>query len=142
MEHYGIRGIAVNWFASYLTNRKQSVSVNGYVSDYFEISFGYVLGALLFLIYRYINDLPNVSKFLSFYLFGDDTNIYFDASDTIKLQKIMNRELQHVKKWLEENILALHIEKTNYVIFHSLVRKITERIIIKFGANIFLDQIM
>ena len=42
---------------------------------------------LSFFSYRYINDLPNVSKFLSFYLFADDTNIYFDASDTIKLQK-------------------------------------------------------
>ena len=59
----------------------------------------------------YINDLPNVSKCLSFYLFADDTKIYLDASDTIKLQKIMDRELRHVKKWLEANKLALNIEK-------------------------------
>ena len=47
---------------------------------------GLYLG-LFFFSYIYINDLPNVSKSLSFYLFADDTNIYFDASDTIKLQK-------------------------------------------------------
>ena len=70
---------------------------------------GSVLGPLLFLINIY--DLPNVSKFLSFYLFADDTNIYFDASDTIKLQKIMTRELRRVKKWLEANKLALNIKK-------------------------------
>ena len=46
---------------------------------------GSVLGPLLFLIY--VNDLQNVSKFLSFCIFPDDNNIYFDASDTIKLQK-------------------------------------------------------
>ena len=100
MDHYGIRGIALDWFFSYLSERKQYVSVNGHISDYLDISCGVpqgsVLGRLLFLIY--INDLPNVSKFLSFYLFADDTNSYFEASDLLSLQKMMNRELKFVKK--------------------------------------------
>ena len=32
---------------------------------------------LLFLLY--INDLPNISKSLNFYLFADDTNIYYES---------------------------------------------------------------
>ena len=49
---------------------------------------GSVLGPLLFLIY--INNLPSVSKVLSFYLFAADTNSYFKFSDIFHLQKVMN----------------------------------------------------
>ena len=47
----------------------------------------------------------------------------------------MNRELRKVRKWLAANRLALNIEKTNYVIFHSPNRKISEPISIKIGRK-------
>ena len=40
MEHYGIRGIALNWFTSNLSNKKQFLSVNGHTSEYLNISCG------------------------------------------------------------------------------------------------------
>ena len=120
-----------------MKNRKQYLSVIGHTSKYLNISCGVpqgpVLEPLLFLIH--INDLPNISKHLRFYLFADDTNIYFEARDLETLQKIMNRELHHVKKWLEANKLALNIEKTNFVVFHFPAKKLTEPIILKFGRK-------
>ena len=80
-----------------------------------------------------MNDLPYVSKVLQFYLFADDTSIYYDANDLITLQKVINRELRKVRKWLEANRLALNISKTNYVIFHQPSIKINEFIKIKLG---------
>ena len=94
---------------------------------------GSVLGPLLFLLY--INDLPNVSKKLTFYLFADDTNIYFDSPDLFNLQKTVNKELRKIKRWLESNRLALNIDKTNFVLFHSSSKKITEFITIKIGRK-------
>ena len=55
LDHYGIRGIDNKWFKSYLTNRKQYVSNQGFDSEIKEIKHGvpqgFVLGPLLFVIY-------------------------------------------------------------------------------------------
>ena len=70
-----------------------------------------------------------------FYLFADDTNIYFDSDDFITLQKGVNKELRKVKKWLDANRLALNITKTNYVILHSPSKVINQFIRIKLGSK-------
>ena len=57
---------------------------------------------------------------------------FYSSCDLITLQKVMNRELKKVQKWLDTNQLALNIDKTNFVIFHSPQKKIAEHIIIKF----------
>ena len=79
--------------------------------------------------------MPNVSKRLTFYLFADDRNIYFESSDLLTIQKVVNQELRKVCKWLEANSLALNIEKTNFVLFHSTRHKLTDHIYLKFGRK-------
>ena len=102
LEYYDVRGVALKWFGSYLSDRKQFVSVNGVSSDILDINYGVpqgsVLGPLLFLIF--INDLPSFSKNLKFYLFADDTNIYFDAEKLKKIETTVNAELKKVNRWL------------------------------------------
>ena len=65
LSHYGIRGIANEWFCSHLTKRKQYVITGNQVSTLNEISTGVpqesVLGILFFLIY--INDLHKCIKY-------------------------------------------------------------------------------
>ena len=89
LEHYGIRDNMLSWFQSNLSNRKQYVSTNGEQSETHEINCGVpqgsVIGPLLFLIY--INDLPNISDVLKFYLFADDTNIYYESNSLQILEK-------------------------------------------------------
>ena len=137
LEHYGIRDNVLKWFQSYLSVRTQCVTVNGHVSDPLPITCGVpqepVLGSSLFLIY--VNDLPNVSKVMEFYLFADDTNIYFDSDNLFNLQKIINRELKKVRKWLEANRLVLNIGKTIYVIFHSPTNKVDSFVELNLAQN-------
>ena len=133
LEHYGIRGSALNWFKSYLENRKQYVLLNGESSHLENITCGVpqgsVLGPLLFLIY--INDLPNISEVLQFYLFADDTNIYYEAESIDKLEKIINNELKKLYTWLIVNRLSLNIDKTNFLVFHPYNKPVKQRITVK-----------
>ena len=135
LDLYGVRGIPLQWFESFLDKRQQYVSIHGCTSEKLVITDGVpqgsVLGSLMFLIF--INDLPNVSKYLTFYLFADDTNIYFESPELSKIEKVVNRELRKVRKWLEANRLALNVDKTNLVIFHSQQRKLTDHMVLKLG---------
>ena len=61
LNYYGIRGIANEWFKSYLSNRFQFVSINGFKFDHQNIECGF------------INDLKFAIGNSSTFHFGDDT---------------------------------------------------------------------
>ena len=90
---------------SYLSERNQFGSINECKSDLltsiYSVPQGSVLDPLLFLIY--INDLPNVTKKLQFYIFADDTNIYCESNTLESLAKTVNCELTILEKWLDTN---------------------------------------
>ena len=137
LEHYGIRNESLKWFESYLTGRKQYVYLNGESSNLKDINCGVpqgsVLGPLLFLIY--INDLPNVSEKLKFFLFADDTNIYFESNDLPSMEKVINKELEQLNLWLNVNRLALNISKTNFVIFRTYNKPIKHNMTLKINKK-------
>ena len=129
LEHYGVRGLANDWFKSYLTGRKQSTSINGSNSDLKDMKFGVpqgsVLGPLLFLIY--INDLHNAIKFSTVHHFADDTNLLVSNSCIKKVQDQINIDLKYLSNWLKANKIALNASKTEVLIFRHRKKPIMYR---------------
>ena len=119
LEWYGIRGIALDWFKSYLTGQTQLVTYNGVSSAPQTIKCGVpqgsILGPLLFLIC--INDLANTCKASLPILFADDTNIFTSGRNQHELESNINDELCRISAWLKVNKLSLNIKKTHYMIF-------------------------
>ena len=118
LHKIGIRGIELEWFANYLKDREQLVSVNGIVSgkkyNRTGVPQGSILGPLLFLIY--INDLPNVTTLLTL-LFADDTSLLISGKNLAEIIPILNGELWKICTWFRANKLSLHPEKTKFMIF-------------------------
>ena len=89
---YGVRGIVLDWFVSYLANRSQHVKIDDTSSALLNVSCGVpqgsILGPLLFIIYT--NDITNASNIAMFILFADDTNLFVKHHDLNTLFKNIN----------------------------------------------------
>ena len=108
LEHYGIRGITNKWFGTYLKDRQQFVSINGYSSECVSMPIGVpqgsVLGPLLFLLY--INDM-NLTI----------TNLLYTDNSIKKLNKFLNKDLKNLTNWLNANKITLNFDKTEMILF-------------------------
>ena len=84
LESYGFKNNELNWFKSYLSDRKQVVSVGKEISDYCLIMSrapqGSILGPLSFVLF--INYLLEVLTKCQILMYADNTVTYFSASNS------------------------------------------------------------
>lgn len=110
----GIRNTALDWFKSYLSDRKQVVTICGKNSEPRDVNYGVIqgsnLGPLLFLIYINNLDTLNISGLL--YLFADDTAIVSVGSTWPEVFDTASRDLFKIKTWFDDNILTMNVDKT------------------------------
>ena len=125
LEKYGLRGVALDWFSSYLSGRKlrSKVAVSSgntcTYSDYHEVNVGTpqgsCLGPLLFLLY--INDLNLNLEYSKIILFADDTTIFMGHRNLNYLNWCLMVDLNNINDWFLANKLTLNIDKSHYLHF-------------------------
>ena len=125
---FGVSGKVLDWFASYLSNRSQKVTVNGVLSDRVGIDFGVpqgsCLGPLLSVIYssklfNIVNkQLPNV------HAYADDTQLYLafkpgnHANETAAVSSIQSCIRDRQNGMLIDK-LKLNPDKTEFLILET-----------------------
>ena len=120
---FGFSGEVLDWFKSYLENRKQAVKIGNVVSNNRTLTTGVpqgsVLGPLLFSLYT----VPLSREIASFkgidhHLYADDTQVYLSINpespelDLFKLGECLSR----VQLWMHDNILKLNPDKTEFIL--------------------------
>ena len=124
-DRVGVCDKALEWFTSYLCERKQSVCINNSHSEYVDLKYGVpqgsVLGPILFTVYTL--PLADIVKKhdVNYHFYADDTQLYMSFtpfahhSDTTmdKLSKC----LDDIKNWMTTNMLKLNTDKTKYLLF-------------------------
>ena len=102
LSKYGTRGIALNWFRSYLSDRYQCVAINNSLSELRAVSCGVpqgsILDPLLFLIFT--KGFLNYSQHFQFTLIADDIHstltCHIPDASIDNMTNTIDRELKSV----------------------------------------------
>ena len=116
LKYYGISCNAYDWISDFLTDRTQTVVLEGEMSSKAPVTSGVpqgtVLGPILFLIY--INDFPEYLQHSTLRLFADDSIIYKEIK-TINDAQNLQLDLDAACRWEKDWLMHFHPDKCNVI---------------------------
>ena len=129
LQYYGLRGDAMEWFRSYLSNRSQYTIVGGETSEVLNTTHGIsqesVLGPLLFLLC--INDLPNTRELFKYIIYADHSilSVAFPPNEIEYYDGVINSELNNIDLWLSANRILLNEKKSHHIFSYRNFHRIS-----------------
>eukprot|EP00116_Pleurobrachia_bachei_P001543 sb/3461805/ len=124
-KDYGITGVALKWFTSYLSERTASVKIGQATSSPWEVKIGVpqgsILGPLLFVMYT--RELEEIAKKhgILLHLYADDSQVYceFKENEFSTTEAKIESCLEEVRSWMALNRLKLNTKKTEVMVISS-----------------------
>ena len=120
---FGVRGAALNWFESYLSDRLQQVVIGNFSSSESVLECGVPQGSVLgpFLFTLYSSPLEDIilSHDLGLMLFADDIQLYLECDCAVESAARVENCIDDIRAWMAENRLVLNDNKTEVIHFHS-----------------------
>lgn len=119
-EVYELSTETLQWFTSYLTNRRQLVKLGDKQSNVANVPHGIpqgsILGPLLFIVF--INDLPFHVTSSTIDLYADDTTLTSCASYSSidRLEQNLNFSVAEIAEWAAFNKLPINESKTKAIL--------------------------
>ena len=123
---FGVSGVVLDWFKSYLSDRVQCIKIGSILSDAKKLLYGVpqgsVLGPILFSLYTTpLSKVIQNHRGISFQFYADDTQLYVHLTHKNAASALdkLSRCLEDVKRWLSTNKLKLNPDKTEFIVFGS-----------------------
>ena len=122
---YGISGTVLEWCRSYLCNRKQQVSIDGHMSEYFELETGVPQGSVggPCLFTRFAASLIECIQqwLINTHCYADDSQLYLafqpgNHTSEDQAKQALERCLDGVRGWMARNRLFMNDSKTEFLV--------------------------